>query len=127
MSNSFTFNNINSKAMNIEAIRAPRNIVPARKTEIVEIPFRSTAYVIPDDSYSLETINVDCFLDLSEKSIFQVGREWASWLQTNGFADLIFDDDPTFTYKAFVTSAITVEDLRSPIVTIQFIVSRGNA
>lgn len=122
--NGFTFNAIHSKPKNIKAIKAPRAIVPERKTQIKEIPFRSLPYVIPDESYKPEIINVECFLSVEGKSLFEIGREWATWLHTETWADLIFDDDPTFTYKAMCITAITLDDLRKPIVTISFICAR---
>lgn len=124
MNTGFTFNGIHSRTMNIKGIRAPRNILPQRKTEIVSIPQRSLPYVITDDSFATEYLAVECFLSVEDKTPFQIGRDWSSWLKTTDFVDMVFDDDPTFTYKAICTSSVTLQDLRNPIVTINFILSR---
>lgn len=117
----FTFDGIHSKAKYITAIRAPRAIVPQRKTEIVEIPFRTLPYVIPDESYKSENILITCWLDTEGKSLYEVGREWTGWLHTTSWGNLIFDDDPNFVYKAICITTITPDDLRSPIVNLEFI------
>lgn len=120
MSNGFTFNGTHSKTKNIKAIKAPRNLLPQRKTKFVEIPFRSEPYIILDNSVTSEVISIECWLSLEGKTIFETVREWGSWLHTDIWAELVFDDDPSFSYKAMCVTSITTDDLRSPIVTIEF-------
>ena len=124
MSNGFTFNGVHSRARYIKAVKAPRIIVPERKTEIVEIPFRTQPYILPDESYKSEVIPVDCWVDTENKSLHQIGRDWTRWLHTASWGNLVFDDDPTYTYKAMCITAITPDDLRSPVVTIEFVCYR---
>ena len=106
--------------MGIKAIKAPRAILPQFKTELVEIPFRSEPYVIPDYSLKAEVIPVQCWVDLGDKTIYEKVREWFGWLVTPYFSELIFDDDPEIPYRAICITNIMPDELRSPIITIEF-------
>lgn len=121
----FTFNNTKSKSMYIRAIKTNRILVAKRKHSTVIIPESDNVILIPDVSREPITVSVECFIVLPpSKSIFDVGREFDSWLVKDDWSRLIFDDDPNYYYEAVCTSEIRVDELRDKtknVLTLEFL------
>ena len=121
----FIFNDISSKSKYIAAIKSNRVLVAENKHQIIDVPYSDNAVLIPDTSKKPFTLPIECLVVIpSNKTIFDVAREWALWLSTSTWSRLIFEDDPNYYYEAVCTSSITVNDLRDTrknSVTLEFV------
>ena len=117
----FRYDSFHSSQFHIKAIKTSRPLVPEKRHEFVEIPFKSGSVLLPDNSSPDITIPIQCQLELPKNiSIHDVGRSIRTWLNKSDWKPLIFDDDPGYYYQSICTSAITVEDLKSGTFTIEF-------
>ena len=108
--NGFTFNSIHSSTKDIKAIKTEgRPTVVPRKHKFIEIPYRSSAYLIPDNSKADIQISIECLFE-SDDSIYQIARGLDSWLNQSNWKPLKFDDDPNYYYLAMLIDSNPIED-----------------
>lgn len=90
-----------------------RPLMAESKDTYVDVPHRSGAILVFDESKKDIDIEVDFVLhSIAEgESIYEKCREIAKWLTTKGKVGLVFDDDPTHTYKGKAITGVTFEDI----------------
>ncbi|SOC12791.1 predicted phage tail component-like protein [Ureibacillus xyleni] len=125
MVSGFTFNSVHSKNKYIKSIKSNRILVAERKHSYVSIPHSDNVILLSDNSKQPFTLPIECLIEIPNgKSIFEVGRELDTWLTTENWSQLIFDDDSNYYYEAISISSITVDELRrkwSNEITLEFL------
>lgn len=109
--NALTFNGVRSDTLPIVLLESRRPLFAQPKDTYVDIPFRSGSVLVFDSSYNDIEVEVDFLLKTPVNSnVYVEARKVAAWLTTHQTRKpLIFDDDPTFTYQAKVSSSINLE------------------
>ncbi|MFF5994790.1 distal tail protein Dit [Lysinibacillus sp. KU-BSD001] len=109
----FTFNGAHSKSKYIKAIKSDRVLVAGRKHSTITVPASDEVILIPDKTRSPFTLPLSCLVDIPQGiSIFEVGRIWDTWLGTDNWSQLFFDDDPGYYYEAICMTQINASDFR---------------
>lgn len=105
------FNGVHSGTLPIIMLASRRPLFAQPKDTYVDIPYRSGSVIVADKSmYDIE-VEVDFLLKTPpDSTVYAEARKVAAWLTTHQTRKpLIFDDDPSFTYQAKVSSSIPLE------------------
>ncbi|MBD7946402.1 phage tail family protein [Psychrobacillus sp. Sa2BUA9] len=107
-----TFNGKHCNTVGLDVSDTRRPLMAEPDITFVEVPGRNGAIVITNtDKPTFKDINVevDFLLEPNGQSFHNHCRQIAKWLSTLEKKPLVFDDDPSYTYKAIVTSQIDIE------------------
>lgn len=105
MIGSFSFNGIESSTYSLICRSVKRPILPAMKTQRVELPGSSGAYDFDGNEYDLRTVTMRVvYLGTSYEELRTRARSIAAWLSTTTWKKLIINDEPDKYYLAKVTS-----------------------
>lgn len=107
-----TFNDKHCSDVGLDVSDVRRPLLAEPDITFVEVPGRNGAIVITNtDKPTFKDINVevDFLLEPNGQTFFDHCRTIAQWLSTLDKKPLIFDDDPSYTYKAIVTSQVSIE------------------
>jgi predicted phage tail component-like protein len=112
MIGSFNFNSVESSSFDLVCKSVKRPLLPAVKTNMIELLGASGAYDFGDNEYSLRTITMRIsYMGTSYEELRTRARDIAAWLSTSTWAQLIINDEPDKYYLAKVTSDIDLESL----------------
>ena len=92
----FTFNNANSKDFNIKIKNSNHLSIPKRKLEFIEVQGRTDNLIINEGCREMLDISIETYIDCRDLDTKSYALRLDNWLNsTNGYTDLIFDDNTT--------------------------------
>ena len=92
----FTFNNKSSRDFNIKIKKSNHLSIPRRKLEFVEVQGRTDNLIIDEGSREMLDIEIEAYIDCRDLDTKAYALRLDNWLNnTNGYTDLVFDDDTT--------------------------------
>ena len=92
----FTFNNKSSRDFNIKIKKSNHLSIPRKKLEFVEVQGRTDNLVIDEGSREMLDIEIEAYIDCRDLDTKSYALRLDNWLNsTNGYTDLIFDDNTT--------------------------------
>lgn len=112
MIGSFSFNSLESSVFKLVCKSVKRPLLPAARTNRVEVPGSSGAYDFGGQEYSLRTVTISItYIGTDYNELRTRAREIAAWLSTSDWSKLVINDEPDKYYLAKVTSEIDLESL----------------
>lgn len=112
MIGSFSFNAIDSSSFDLVCKSVKRPLLPAVKTNRVELLGASGVYDFGDHEYSLRLITMRItYIGTSYEELRTRARDISAWLSTSSWSQLIINDETDKYYLAKVTSDIDLESL----------------
>lgn len=113
---SFKFNGIESSTFKLVCKSVNRSLLPAVKLRRIEMPGMSGVYDLDangvDYEYEIRTITMLIqYIGTSYTELRTRAREIAAWLNTQGFAQLIINDETDKYYLAKVTGEINLDTM----------------
>ena len=92
----FTFNNKSSRDFNIKIKKSNHLSIPKRKLEFVEVQGRTDNLIVDEGSREMLDIEIEAYIDCRDLDTKSYALRLDNWLNsTNGYTDLIFDDNTT--------------------------------
>lgn len=112
MINGLTFNDKHCNELGLTMTASRRPILPETKDTYIDIPHRNGSILIADTSVGDIIVEVDfTIVEDSTTNLYAKARSIGAWLSTIARKPLVFDDDPTYIYKAKVVSGLNVEQI----------------
>ncbi len=107
----FTFNGTHSSTYGIVMKSINRQVLPTSNDTYLQIPGRHGSYLFSGELTD-RIIEIECGLTKSTLENLRSGmRDIAAWLYTTDRESLVFDDEPTKTYRAKVEGQIDLEQM----------------
>ena len=92
----FTFNNANSKDFNIKIKKSNHLSIPKRKREFVEVQGRTDNLIVDEGCRDMLDVQIEAYIYCRPSNTRDYSLRLDNWLNgTNGYADLVFDDNTT--------------------------------
>ena len=92
----FTFNNANSRDFNIKIKKSNHLSIPRKKLEFIEVQGRTDNLIIDEASREMLDVEIEAYMDCRDSNSKTYALRLDEWLNnTNGYADLVFDDNTT--------------------------------
>lgn len=106
----FRLNNRHSSELNLEVRSVTRPILPNVRQTQVDIPGKDGTYDFSDNTLEDRIIEVECAWVFNDfKDMRKNAHKIASFLYSNNYSSLIFDDEPDIYYLAKVHNKIDLE------------------
>ena len=106
----FTFNNKSSRDFNIKIKKSNHLSIPRRKLEFIEVQGRTDNLIIDEGSREMLDVEIEAYMDCREEDTYSYALRLDEWLNSsNGYQDLIFDDNTTL--KAIFVGQIDFNEI----------------
>ena len=92
----FTFNNANSRDFNIKIKNSNHLSIPRKKLEFIEVQGRTDNLIVDEGAREMLDLEIEAFIDCRDLDSKIYALRLDNWLNnTNGYTDLVFDDNTT--------------------------------
>ena len=92
----FTFNNANSRDFNIKIKKSNHLSIPRKKLEFIEVQGRTDNLIVDEGCREMLDLEIEAYIDCRDLDTKTYALRLDEWLNnTNGYTDLVFDDDTT--------------------------------
>ena len=106
----FTFNNKSSRDFNIKIKKSNHLSIPRKKLEFIEVQGRTDNLIIDEGNREMLDLEIEAFIDCRDLDTKTYALRLDKWLNnTNGYTDLVFDDDTTL--KAIFVGQIDFNEI----------------
>ena len=106
----FTFNNANSRDFNIKIKNSNHLSIPRKKLEFIEVQGRTDNLIVDEGAREMLDLEIEAFIDCRDLDSKIYALRLDNWLNnTNGYTDLVFDDNTTL--KAIFVGQIDFNEI----------------
>lgn len=110
------FNGVHCSAIGLDVLDSRRPLLAEPDITFIEIPGKNGAIPISnteEPTFKDIDVEIDFLLEPNGQNFYDHCRSIGQWLSSVDKKPLIFDDDPTYTYKAIVTNQVDIDRISS--------------